>query len=203
MRQIQNRIAKLDPDFAPWLKGAPLCPIDTPRHATHFETIVYAVIGQQVSTKAADTMIHRLIKAAGGKVNEKSVAKLGFDGLRELGFTRAKSRTMSEFADKVCSGELDLKHIQDQPDAVIVQELSALWGIGRWTVEMFMIFHLGRRDVWPTGDLVVRRGWGLIKGLPETPTAKALEHEADHLSPFRSIVAWHCWRATDEQPDFW
>lgn len=203
MRQIHNRIAKLDADFAPWLKGAPLCPIDTPRHESHFETIVYAVIGQQVSTKAADTMTHRLIAATGGKVTAVSVARLGFDGLRELGFTRAKSRTMSEFADKVCSGELDLEHIQDLSDEDITRELSALWGIGRWTVEMFLIFHLGRRDVWPTGDLVVRRGWAIIKGLDQEPAAKEIEHEADHLRPFRSVVAWHCWRATAEEPDFW
>jgi DNA-3-methyladenine glycosylase II len=97
----------------------------------------------------------------------------------------------------------DLESVDELPDDEIVKQLTQFWGIGRWTVEMFMMFRLGRLDVWPIGDLGVRRGWGIIQGLGYTPTEKEVIGVTDHLSPYRSVVAWHCWRATDEEPDFW
>jgi DNA-3-methyladenine glycosylase II len=78
-----------------------------------------------------------------------------------------------------------------------VRELTAVRGIGRWTAEMFLIFRLGRLDVWPVDDLAVRKGYGLLYGLSTTPPAKELEPLGDPFRPYRSIAAWYCWRATD------
>ena len=75
--------------------------------------------------------------------------------------------------------------------------LTQVWGIGRWTVEMFLIFHLGRLDLWPVGDLAVRRGWEKIHQLPEKINEKELDYLGEKFSPYQSVVAWYCWRAVD------
>ena len=81
--------------------------------------------------------------------------------------------------------------------------LSRFWGIGRWTAEMFLMFRFGRLDLWPTGDLGVRKGWALIHGLDAVPTPAEMENAADHLRPYRSVAAWYCWVATREDTVFW
>jgi DNA-3-methyladenine glycosylase II len=163
---------------------------------------VFAVIGQQLSGKAADTITHRLIAKTGSPVKPAKLLKLGHLQLREVGLSNAKARTILELSEAVVKG-FDLESVDELPDDEIVKQLTQFWGIGRWTVEMFMMFRLGRLDVWPIGDLGVRRGWGIIQGLGYTPTEKEVIGVTDHLSPYRSVVAWHCWRATDEEPDFW
>ena len=81
-------------------------------------------------------------------------------------------------------------------DEEITDSLTQVWGIGRWTVEMFLMFSLARLDVWPSGDLGVRRGWSLIKN-EEMPNAKTIEALGEPFRPYRSVVAWYCWRATE------
>jgi DNA-3-methyladenine glycosylase II len=78
-----------------------------------------------------------------------------------------------------------------------VRELTSVRGIGRWTAEMFLMFQLGRPDVWPVDDLGVRKGYSLIYGLPEMPRARDLDPLGEPFRPYRSVVAWYCWRAVD------
>jgi len=203
IKSIQKYLATQDKRLGRFLENAPLYPVaKEPAHNSHFETIVFAVIGQQLSGKAADTITHRLIAKTGSPVKPAKLLKLGHLQLREVGLSNAKARTILELSDAVVKG-FDLESVDELPDDEIVKQLTQFWGIGRWTVEMFMMFRLGRLDVWPIGDLGVRRGWGIIQGLGYTPTEKEVIGVTDHLSPYRSVVAWHCWRATDEEPDFW
>jgi DNA-3-methyladenine glycosylase II len=92
-----------------------------------------------------------------------------------------------------------LRAIGDAPDDVVVAELSQIWGIGRWTAEMFMMFTLGRLDVWPVGDLAVRRGWQLAHGLTDMPTEKELDSLGVPFRPYRSVAAWYCWRVLEPE----
>ena len=105
---------------------------------------------------------------------------------------------MTDLAAKVLDGTvvLDPEGLRAESDAEVVERLSAVRGIGRWTAEIFLMFQLGRIDVWPTGDLGVRKGFGLAWQIP-TPTAKELEPLGDPYRPYRSVVAWYCWRATE------
>jgi len=203
IKSIQKYLATQDKRLGRFLENAPLYPVSKePAHNSHFETIVFAVIGQQLSGKAADTITHRLIAKTKSPVKPAKILKLGHLQLREIGLSNAKARTIIELSEAVVNG-FDLESVDQLPDDEIVKQLTQFWGIGRWTVEMFMMFRLGRLDVWPVGDLGVRRGWGIIQGLGYTPTEKEVIGVTDHLSPYRSVVAWHCWRATDEEPDFW
>jgi DNA-3-methyladenine glycosylase II len=101
-----------------------------------------------------------------------------------------------DLAAKVLDGTvvLDPRGLRAESDAEVVDRLSAVRGIGRWTAEMFLLFQLRRLDVWPTGDLGVRKGFGLAWQIP-APTAKQLEPLGDPYRPYRSVVAWYCWRA--------
>lgn len=203
VKSIQAHLATQDKKLAKALKGAPLYPhAQEPEHHSHFETISFAVISQQLSGKAAGTITHRLLKKTGRPIKPRKVIKLGHDELRECGLSNAKARTILEFSQAIVDG-FKLESVDELSDEQILKELTQFWGIGRWTVEMFMMFRLGRMDIWPTGDLGVRKGWAKIQKLETVPTEKELTFMADHLKPYRSVVAWHCWRALDEELDLW
>lgn len=203
VKSIQAHLATQDKKLAKALKGAPLYPhAKEPEHHSHFETISFAVIGQQLSGKAAGTITHRLLKKTGRPLKPKKVLKLGHDELREVGLSNAKAKTILGLSQAIVDG-FDLESVDDLSDEEILKQLTQFWGIGRWTVEMFMMHRLGRMDIWPIGDLGVRKGWAKIQGLKKVPTEKELSPMADHLKPYRSVVAWHCWRALDEELDLW
>ena len=118
-----------------------------------------------------------------------------YDSLRAAGLSNAKAISLLDLATKVADGSVPLEGIEALSDEEIVERLTTVRGIGRWTAEMFLLFELRRPDVWPVDDLGVRHGWSLIHGLPETIKAKALQGEGDRFRPYRSVVALYCWHA--------
>jgi len=169
-----------------------------PSTETHFATLVRAVVYQQLAGAAAAAIHGRLIAALGGEVTPERLLSLPPETLRSVGLSGAKVASLQDLATKVLDGTvvLDPKGLRAQSDAEVVARLSTVRGIGKWTSEMFLMFQLRRLDVWPTGDLGVRRGFGLAWGIP-TPTAKELEPLGDPYRPYRSVVAWYCWRAAE------
>jgi DNA-3-methyladenine glycosylase II len=103
--------------------------------------------------------------------------------------------SIRDLATKVADGTVPLGGIRRLTDEQVVDRLTAVRGIGRWTAEMFLIFQLRRMDVWPVDDLGVRAGWALAHGLAEPPTPKQLEPLGDRFRPYRTLVAWYCWQA--------
>ena len=105
---------------------------------------------------------------------------------------------MRDLATKSLDGTvvLDSRKLSRESDEEVIARVTAVRGIGEWTAHMFLIFQLRRLDVWPTGDLGVRRGYGLAWGIP-TPTAKQLGPLGDELRPYRTVAAWYCWRAAE------
>lgn len=193
----------VDPAFDRFLADAPDCVLGAPFHESDLETLVFAVIGQQISAKAADAITIRLLGVTGRPLTAEAVLRAGESVLREVGLTRSKTRTVLGLAHAHVAGHLDIEALRRMDDSQAVAELCRFWGIGRWTAEMFLIFRLGRLDMWPTGDLGVRNGWAVIYGLESPPSAAELERAADHLSPYRSVAAWYCWVATREDTVFW
>ena len=106
--------------------------------------------------------------------------------------------SLRDFAEKVLDGTVELspRGLARQGDDEIVERLSSVRGIGKWTSEMFLLFQLRRLDIWPTGDLGVRRGYGLAWEIP-MPTEKQLDPLGDPFRPYRSVAAWYCWRAAE------
>jgi DNA-3-methyladenine glycosylase II len=165
---------------------------------THFEALVHAIVFQQLAGAAATAIHGRLIAALGGHAEPESVLAQTDETLRAAGLSAAKAASLRDLAAKVVDGTvvLDPAGLRAESDDEVVARLSTVRGIGRWTAEMFLIFQLRRLDVWPTGDLGVRKGFGLAWGIP-TPTAKELEPLGDPYRPYRSVVAWYCWRAAE------
>jgi DNA-3-methyladenine glycosylase II len=197
VRQAEKHIKKLAPAFIEVIESSGPCDIGQSRRrdSSAFSSLVTSIVSQQLSTTAAATINGRLLAAAGGTLTPESLGKLDEATLRSVGLSGAKTKTIRGLTDEVSRGELDLELLsQTADDDEISQRLTQLWGIGDWTSHMFLIFSLHRLDVWPVGDLGVRKGWALVHGETGDPGASALVTAAEHLRPYRSIVAWYCWR---------
>jgi DNA-3-methyladenine glycosylase II len=169
-----------------------------PPAESHFEALVRAIVYQQLAGAAARAIHGRLIAALGEQVTPERLLSLPDEALRSAGLSGSKTASLRDLAAKIEDGTvvLDPAGLRAESDAEVVARLSTVRGIGKWTAEMFLMFQLRRLDVWPTGDLGVRKGFGLAWGIP-TPTAKELEPLGDPYRPYRSVVAWYCWRAAE------
>jgi DNA-3-methyladenine glycosylase II len=174
-------------------------PIHLPRsQETHFAALARAITYQQLAGAAAAAIHGRLLGALDGAVGPEALLTLSDERLRAVGLSAGKAASLRDLAAKVVDGTvvLDPRRLSRQSDEEVVLHLTAVRGIGEWTAQMFLIFQLRRLDVWPTGDLGVRRGYGLAWGIP-TPTARELGPLGDPLRPYRSVAAWYCWRANE------
>jgi DNA-3-methyladenine glycosylase II len=169
-----------------------------PPTETHFEALVRAILYQQLAGAAARAIHGRLIAALGGEVTPERLLAQSSETLRSVGLSGNKTASMQDLATKILDGSvvLDPAGLRGQSDDEVVARLSGVRGIGTWTAQMFLMFQLRRLDVWPTGDLGVRKGFGLAWGIP-TPTPKQLEALGEPYRPYRSVVAWYCWRAAE------
>jgi DNA-3-methyladenine glycosylase II len=197
MKKIVNELSARDARFAKVIAENSLCTVGrNPKPVTHFEALVESVISQQLAVKAADTIFLRVKKLAGGRIVPSRVAAITEISMREAGVSGAKYKTIRGLADAAITKKIRINQLHEiEDDAEIFKQLTGLWGIGPWTVDMFMMHQLGRLDIWPTGDLGVRRGWEKIYGLKEEIEPKALEKKGAKFAPYRSVIAWYCWRA--------
>ena len=179
------------------IESHPLCTVGrNPKPITHFEALVESVVSQQLAVKAADTIFARVKKLSGGRIIPARVAGISEAEMREAGVSGAKFKSIQGLADAALTKRIDINKLHEiEDDNKIFDQLTSLWGIGPWTVDMFMMFQLGRLDIWPTGDLGVRRGWEKIYSLTEEIAPKELEKKGAKFAPYRSVVAWYCWRA--------
>jgi DNA-3-methyladenine glycosylase II len=197
LASIKRKIVKIDPAFAPAIKNLDPCTFGlTKPKVTSYQSLIRSVVAQQVSTAAARTISGRLEVKCGGSITAEKVGALSLKQLQSVGLIGAKVRTISELTEAALSGEINFRKFPHLSDEEIIQELLPRYGIGRWTVEMFLIFHLGRLDVWPVDDLAVRRGWDNLHGNSEPIKAKALNALGEPFIGMRSVVAWYCWRAS-------
>jgi DNA-3-methyladenine glycosylase II len=164
----------------------------------HFAALVRAIVYQQLAGRAAAAIHGRLIDALDGDVRPEPLIALSDETLRAVGLSRNKMASLRDLAAKVLDETvvLSTRGLAAKSDDEIVARLSKVRGIGPWTAEMFLLFQLRRLDVWPVGDLGVRRGYGLAWQVP-TPTARELQPLGDPFRPYRSVAAWYCWRAAE------
>jgi DNA-3-methyladenine glycosylase II len=165
---------------------------------TAFAALSRSILYQQLAGPAAAAIHGRLVAAMGDADDPAALLALSDEALRGVGLSRNKTLSLRDLATKVLDGTVDLdrRHLGRASDAQIVGHLSMVRGIGEWTAQMFLMFQLCRLDVWPTGDLGVRRGYGLAWRIPP-PTARELEPLGDAFRPYRSVAAWSCWRACE------
>jgi DNA-3-methyladenine glycosylase II len=166
-----------------------------------YGALVRAIVGQQLSSKAARTIYERLIEVFGGHTpTPKELLAVDPRLIRAAGLSNAKVAYLRDLAEHVLSGELELDRLTELSDAEVSAQLTAVKGLGQWTADMFLIFHLGRPDVLPVGDLGIRRAVQIAYGLTELPDAKRLAQIAEPWRPHRSLACLYLWRSLDNAP---
>lgn len=170
------------------------------RQIDAFSSLAKTIIHQQLAGKAAASIHRRFQDLFCATVTSEEVLSMDLDTLRSAGLSKAKSLAIKDLARHDQKGLLHLDELEGLEDDLLVAQLCRVRGIGPWTAQMFLIFQLGRLDVWPTGDLAVRRGFGQAFDLPAVPSSRELQPRGDAFRPYRSIVAWYCWRVIDSTP---
>ncbi|MEY3318517.1 MAG: hypothetical protein RL540_889 [Actinomycetota bacterium] len=195
-QQIARKIVKIEPRFKEVVSKFGPSPIGVRKsQQSNFESLAESILSQQLSTKAAGTIIDRVSKICAGRLNPAAISSLRASKLRSAGCSESKARALIELARAVEGGELPIRSLNRKSDEEVMRILVPYFGIGKWTVEMFLIFQLGRLDVWPTGDLGVRRGWEKVHRMKREVEVAQLEDLGARFSPYRSHLAWYCWRA--------
>lgn len=168
-----------------------------------FTTLARSIVGQQISVKAAQSVWDRFAQTVGGtshRLDPAAVLGLDTPALRAAGLSARKAEYLADLARHFDAGTVHVRQWQQMDDEAIIDELVAIRGIGRWTAEMFLIFHLMRPDVLPLDDL------GLVKGISVNyfsgePVSRAEVREiGDAWAPFRSVATWYIWRSLDPLP---
>lgn len=172
------------------------------RAQQHFEGLVSAIVSQQLSTKAADTILGRVRALAldeGGALSAAKLLSLPVETLRGAGLSGAKASYVRDLCDRVGRGTLPLDQLHELDDEAVIETLCAIKGVGRWTAEMVLIFRLGRQDVLPVGDLGVQKGFQKLFGLRKLPAAERMAKLARPFRPYRSVACWYLWRLNEER----
>jgi len=193
-RQAALLLAERDPVLARLVADAGLPTVPVPRE-TPFATLVRSITYQQLATGAARAIHGRLV-AALGDVTPEQVLATPVHTLRAAGLSGRKVESLLDLATKALDGTvvLEPRRLARLSDEEITARLSTVRGIGKWSSDIFLMFRLRRLDVWPTGDLGVRKGYALAWQVP-VPTEKELVPLGEPYRPYRSVVAWYCWRA--------
>ena len=166
-----------------------------------YGALLRSIVGQQLSTEAARAIWERTLAIFDGRVPKpEELLAVDPEKLREAGNSRPKGAFMRSLAEHVLNGELELDRLDDLSDDEISAELTAVKGLGQWSADMFLIFHLGRPDVLPVGDLGVRKAAMIAYNLRKLPTPDRLKRLARPWRPYRSLASLYLWRSLDNEP---
>lgn len=183
--------------MAAFVAGAGPCTLARRRHGGWFAALARAIVYQQLAIGAATAIHGRFAALYGGRPTAAAVLATADGDLRAVGLSGAKVAAVKDLAARVADGRLRLDGISGVPDDEVVARLCTVRGIGPWTAHMFLMFQLGRPDVWPVLDLSMRSGWARIHRLDAPPAAAQLAALGERYRPWRTVAAWYCWRAME------
>jgi len=194
-----QHLREQDPRLGELIDRVPFT-LEPPPYASTFEALLRTIVYQQLNGKAAATIHARVVELLPGKrIDARALLALSPRALRGAGLSRAKVAAVRDLAQRTAARELpDFDELARMSDEEIVERLTVVRGIGRWSVEMLLMFWLGRPDVLPLGDFGVRQGFQLFSGRRTMPTERVLERHARCWRPYRSVASWYMWRAVDE-----
>jgi DNA-3-methyladenine glycosylase II len=166
-----------------------------------YEALARAIVGQQLSTKAAASIWNKLLAIFDGAMpTPQQILRRRPETLRKAGLSNAKVAFLRDLAARIKDGRLELGRLKDLSDEDVCAELVEVKGIGRWTAEMFLIFHLGRLDVVSAGDLGIRRAIQVAYGMDELPGPEEIDRIAEAWRPHRTLAGLYLWRSLDNTP---
>lgn len=190
-----------DPCLAPVITERGLCTIQP--HTNYYQDLVESIIGQQLSVKAAGTIIKRFKALFGDKLpTPQEILTKHTDQLRSVGMSNQKANYVQDLARHVLDGRITFKDLDNQTNEEIISNLTDVKGIGEWTVHMFLMFCMGRMDIVAHGDLGIRNGVKKLYGLDHLPSPQEVKDIAERYQwqPYASIACWYIWQALDNAP---
>ena len=193
----KRHLQRVCPVLGPHVKRFGPCTM-TPNPNT-FVILCNSIISQQISTKAAQSIKRRVLKAIGGRFAPKRFDAVSDDALRACGLSAGKVRFLRDLVARIGDGTVPVRKLPKMPDDEVRERLLVVKGIGPWTVDMFLMFGLGRPDVLPVGDLGIRAAVKKWWELPELPTPKELVEIAEPWRPYRTVASWYLWRTIEPE----
>lgn len=190
-----------DPVLKDLIRQYGACGLATSQHTDPFKALVHSIMSQQLSTKAAATIARRFSALFGGKfpVPARVLAASDAD-LRSVGLSGMKASFIKDLSQRVVDGSLRLADFDDMGDEEVIEALTNVRGIGRWTAEMFLMFRLHRPDVLPVGDLGIVRAMQRAYRLRKVPTPERMTKIGEAWRPYRSIACWYLWASLENKP---
>ena len=194
-KAVARELVRSDPVLARLIRGGG--PTALPRRGSGFPVLAQAILFQQISGAAGEAILRRLRTLHGGPrfPPPEWFLRAPNKGLRAAGVSPQKVRYLKDLAARVVDGRLDLRRLSREPDDRVVEELTTVLGIGRWTAQMYLIFSLHRPDVMPSGDLGIRKAVGKAWGYRDLPAVVTVERHSRRWAPYRSHAAYYLWRS--------
>jgi DNA-3-methyladenine glycosylase II len=196
--EADAHLSGADPLLAPIISRNAPCTMKP--DADIFLGLLDAIVSQQLSVKASATIFGRFKALFPNGVTPSGVIETSIDDIRACGFSRGKAAYVHDLCAHVLDGRLELDHLDTLPDDEVVTELTAVKGIGRWTAEMILIFHLNRPDILPLDDLGIREAFKRLYNLDDRPGPDEMTLIAEPWRPWRSVGSWYLWRILDNEP---
>ncbi len=203
-RKAERHLSAACPKLASWIHQCGKCTLEPQWTREPFAALVRAIAHQQLHGKAAESILGRLISSFPGQAfpTATQLASLRSPKLRSMGFSEAKTLAIRGVAKETLSGVIPDREVSRQlSDEELIARLIPLRGIGQWTVEMFLIFTLGRLDVMPADDFGIKSGLRHLYGLEGMPKKQDFRRLTDSWRPFRSVGAWYLWRLADAKKE--
>lgn len=198
-KQASRFLASLDDDWQQHIARVGECQLELKPVQQPYEALIRAIAHQQLHGKAAQAILNRLLTLYEGKFpTALQLVQIDPQLIRACGFSARKLDSILGIAQAQLQGEIpDFNTAQKMQSEQLIAQLTQLKGVGRWTVEMLLIFNLGRLDVWPVDDYAVQQGYRRLKKLEQAPSKKELRTIGEQLAPYQSVAAWYLWRMMD------
>ena len=195
--QAENWLSSHDAVLAKIISTQPSCTVRP--HQNYYQELVEAIIGQQLSVKAAASITARFVEHFGDFPSPEQLLEADQEALRALGLSYAKIRYIKDLADHVLENKIRFEQFAKLTNEEILAQLLPVKGIGEWTVHMFLLFCMARSDVLATCDLGVRKAIQMHYGLDKLPTIEEIQAVAKngHWAPYQSVACWHLWKSLD------
>jgi 3-methyladenine DNA glycosylase/8-oxoguanine DNA glycosylase len=202
-RDALRHLRRADPTLARVIRRVGPFPAEPPPRMSIFAALLVSIVHQQLSGKAAATIHGRVVALYGprGAPRPEDLLSTSDEDLRRAGLSRGKTLAVKDLAAKCASGIVpSMAHLRRMPDELVIERLTAVRGVGRWTAEMVLMFRLVRPDVLPIDDLGIRKGFQRVYGRRQLPTPLAVARYGERWRPYRTVASWYLWRSLESPP---
>lgn len=203
LKKAAQYLEKNDPILGIVIRGSQKIPTIVP-HKNYYQELVESIISQQLSVKAAATILRRFLDLFPESKfpSPEQILEKDIETFRGVGLSRQKATYIQDLAVKVLEGTVRFNHLDSLSNQQVINELTQIKGVGVWTVHMFLLFCMGRLDVLPTGDLGIKNGMQKLYNLEEKPSPETMEEIATKYSwhPYESVASWYVWYSLDNKP---